>query len=76
MACTFCLVHHTEDKCRFVDLDTQCEPCIKRKKGRCSFVSLPEDRAVMRNLFFRLGGVSLASKLIYFIYFICKFLFF
>ncbi|KAF8960580.1 hypothetical protein BDZ97DRAFT_1760695 [Flammula alnicola] len=59
--CFACVMGDTEKHCQFLGANKWCAPCTHHKRGRCSFVWNPEERASFRDHAYSLGQDSLAS---------------
>ncbi|KAF8954052.1 hypothetical protein BDZ97DRAFT_1928939 [Flammula alnicola] len=59
--CFACVMGDTQQHCKFLGFGKGCPPCVHHKRGRCSFLWAPEERAYYREHAFSLGRDSLAS---------------
>ncbi|KAF8956101.1 hypothetical protein BDZ97DRAFT_1764067 [Flammula alnicola] len=59
--CFACVMGDTEEHCKFLGFNKGCPPCTHHKRGRCSFVWSPEERAYYREHAYSLGRDSLVS---------------
>ncbi|KAF8960394.1 hypothetical protein BDZ97DRAFT_1760697 [Flammula alnicola] len=59
--CFACVMGDTQEHCKFRRYNEHCAPCEHHKRGRCSFVWTPEERAHYREHAYSLGRDSLAS---------------
>ncbi|KAF8955540.1 hypothetical protein BDZ97DRAFT_1926589 [Flammula alnicola] len=59
--CFACVMGDTEQHCKFLGFNKGCPPCTHHKRGRCSFVWSPEERAYYREHAYSLGQNSLTS---------------